>query len=635
MMEATGDRLWPVLLMVSALLGGGATLEWYARHSETVASVIHITQSSKSGASSTEEDETARAPEVDRSVPVNDNHAQARVAAKRGELGAALQHFGRTVTAHPDAAPLLSEYGYWLLRGAKAKEAVATLTRAIELAPDAYVTRYNLGVAARKAGDAAASEAAFRATLKVNPAFSPASQALGSLLLRRGAVEESIAVLEAATRSGSNEERAASWVALGRSYLKAGRRPDAVKAFDEAISRAPSLVDTRVRIVQAWLSTGKAEDAKPALEAAELVAKLAPDQAFSHMTLAKARERSQDSGGALDEYRQALELDPTLALALRRMLRITLGRQEFEQARRFAKQLVKLDPEDPEHHFLAGLVAARERHLDDARAFYGAAIEHAKGDYPEAYFNLGLLEKRAGNYDAAVQAYQRAIELRPKYLAAHNNLGLTFSAMGRAADAEERFRAAVAIDAGYAPAWLNLAELSIARDQKEEAVAALGKALEARPDYPAASLMLARLEGDLGRASDGLARAMKVAAAHPRHAEAFQAAASLAEKAGKLTDARSAYEHAITLDPDNVAYLAGRAALLGKAGDLAAARTAYEDVLERAPADRDARLALAELARQSGQLDECLREAERVLEIAAGDARAAELRGLCGRKATN
>ena len=164
-----------------------------------------------------------------------------------------------------------------------------------------------------------------------------------------------------------------------------------------------------------------------------------------------AHRVDDDVSGAEAAYQRALRLDPDYRYARRRLLRLALDRQDFPQARAAADDLLTRDPTDPEHHFLAGLVAARDERPDDARRYYRAAIERAGGTYPEAYFNLAIVEKGAGQRDAAVAAYQKAIEQRPDYPQAWNNLGLLLAGTVPV-DAEAAFRKAIALDAKYAPA---------------------------------------------------------------------------------------------------------------------------------------------------------------------------------------
>lgn len=106
-------------------------------------------------------------------------------------------------------------------------------------------------------------------------------------------------------------------------------------------------------------------------------------------------------------YRQALELDPTLADA-----HVNLGRLH--------------------HH--AGDTATAEAH-------YRAAIRHAPRD-AVAHFNLaGLLEETCRAAEA-VESYRRALAADPDFADAHYNLGLLLDSLGRRAAAMTHLRTA-------------------------------------------------------------------------------------------------------------------------------------------------------------------------------------------------
>jgi Tfp pilus assembly protein PilF len=59
-----------------------------------------------------------------------------------------------------------------------------------------------------------------------------------------------------------------------------------------------------------------------------------------------------------------------------------------------------------------------------------------------AYVNWGIAERQAGDPDAAMAAYKKALEIDPNYAAAHKNLGDIYSDKGLDSDALESYRQA-------------------------------------------------------------------------------------------------------------------------------------------------------------------------------------------------
>jgi len=78
---------------------------------------------------------------------------------------------------------------------------------------------------------------------------------------------------------------------------------------------------------------------------------------------------------------------------------------------------------------------------------------------PEAWYRLGLLRHASGDGAAAIDAYQRALALRPGHAEAHTNLAVLLRSMGRRAEALDHLRAAVSAAPGLAPAHAALADL--------------------------------------------------------------------------------------------------------------------------------------------------------------------------------
>lgn len=76
-----------------------------------------------------------------------------------------------------------------------------------------------------------------------------------------------------------------------------------------------------------------------------------------------------------------------------------------------------------------------------------------------AYRDQGLQYQRAGNLDAALTYYQKAIELDPMYAVAYNDLGIVYDAQGQMDRAEESYLKAIKIDPAYLSACTNLALL--------------------------------------------------------------------------------------------------------------------------------------------------------------------------------
>ncbi len=94
-----------------------------------------------------------------------------------------------------------------------------------------------------------------------------------------------------------------------------------------------------------------------------------------------------------------------------------------ERAENLLLEIIRDYPElDGPRLNLAILYAADERE-PEARALVQEVLTHDPDD-AVAWHQLGILERRSGEFEAAAGAYQRALELSPDYGLAHRNLGV-------------------------------------------------------------------------------------------------------------------------------------------------------------------------------------------------------------------
>ena len=72
---------------------------------------------------------------------------------------------------------------------------------------------------------------------------------------------------------------------------------------------------------------------------------------------------------------------------------------------------------------IVGASNAELRQFDAAIESYKKALE-IKPDYAEAYYNMGNALKDKGNPEAAIDSYQQALKIKPDYAEAYNNMGV-------------------------------------------------------------------------------------------------------------------------------------------------------------------------------------------------------------------
>ena len=207
-------------------------------------------------------------------------------------------------------------------------------------------------------------------------------------------------------------------------------------------------------------------------------------------------------------------------------------------------------------------------------------------DLPDSWFNLALMERRSGRFEAALAAYAEAVRrgVSGPEEAWLNRGVIHADDLGRQDLALADLEAALAIRPDYLPALLNLGNLHEDMGRREAARDAYARALAVAPDHPVAlarAAGLARLAGPDDPVIQGLRSALDHTDLHPEDR------AELGFALGKALDQVEAYDAAFA------AYAAANAA--SRAADPDAPgydRAAHEAFIDRliaafpAPAER-------------------------------------------------
>ncbi len=199
---------------------------------------------------------------------------------------------------------------------------------------------------------------------------------------------------------------------------------------------------------------------------------------------------------------------------------------------------------DPQALLRSAAMLESAGRLAEAEALYQRVLA-SWPDLPNTWYNLALLQRRAGRYDAALASYQQALNrgvAEPEEV--HLNRGVIYSDFLRQDDAAEReLQAALVLNPNYVPALLNLANLREDFGRQDEARALYEKILGIDPRC---YLALARYAGlqKIVTADDPVIARLRAGIADPQTSAADQAELGFA--LGRALDSCGAYDAAFT-----------------------------------------------------------------------------------------
>ena len=181
--------------------------------------------------------------------------------------------------------------------------------------------------------------------------------------------------------------------------------------------------------------------------------------------------------------------------------------------------------------------SARDRsRLALAQQEYRAA-QAVDADRPEAHVNLGILELRSGDIDAARRAYQTALRIGPHFLPAYVNLADLYRADEQEERGEQVLRQGLERAPESAELWHALGLLLVRGERAEEALEALSRAAALEDDSRYTYVYGVALYST-GRSRDAIPVLERGHRRHPGDPDLLFALATMHRDLGDLESAR-------------------------------------------------------------------------------------------------
>lgn len=284
-----------------------------------------------------------------------------------------------------------------------------------------------------------------------------------------------------------------------------------------------------------------------------------PKNAEAHVLLGSALALVPRRSEAIMELRRAIELRPesapvynTLGMALARFAELGTARKAFENA-------LELDPQFADARVNLTLVLGQLKEFDLAVSHITRAIE-LQGDSPASAYShylRGRLYDKQNMTVEAVQEFEKAVHLRPRFAQAYVELG---TARAKLFDrkALEAFEEAAELAPDDANARYLLGREYLRKGKAAEAVEHLREAARLKPDHRAVMYNFSRALRKAGLTDESKGVDKKLSEILRSSAKATQNALLATtlgnagvelEKSGNVTGAIEKYTAALELDP--------------------------------------------------------------------------------------
>lgn len=324
---------------------------------------------------------------------------------------------------------------------------------------------------------------------------------------------------------------AAAYDSMGRLAFYKGHYAEAAANLEKALAIAPSVSEIRPLLADALMALGKNEEAKAVLEKG---LETSPEDAPTLFRLGKAQFHLKNYEAAKEKLEAAIQIDSNYTEAyytlssvcarLRLLDEVKKYREKFQalkaaeeevsegrrqalyreqrlpeflasicyaagnlysrtgdatKAKRLWTKGATVNPKDVMSRHQLTLAYLRENRPEAARTILGQ-LRKIEPESPIHCLNLGFLEMRLRQFEAAEDAFRTASELAPKQSAGHVALAQLYMRTNRLPEAREAAQAAVDLE----PTASNYSVLSAAcarNGDPEAALAAIEKAIKMEP----------------------------------------------------------------------------------------------------------------------------------------------------------
>lgn len=213
----------------------------------------------------------------------------------------------------------------------------------------------------------------------------PAYLALAGYYVRKKDNGKALAILDEAIKADARNLNAME--AKGKLLASDKKYKEALKVFDDIEQHSQGAgIGLKINTYMAMKEVPKA------IEQAQRVVTLKPNEALGYMVLASIYESQNDSNRALEEIKKGLRVEPGNYQAKLQLANILVKKKDFKAAAATLNEIIK-----------------------------------AKNDFAPAYFALGAIYEQNGKKKEALGKYREALSKAPNFVPALNNLAYLYA----------------------------------------------------------------------------------------------------------------------------------------------------------------------------------------------------------------
>lgn len=322
---------------------------------------------------------------------------------QQGNLSAAEAAWRSILARLPNDAEAYAHLGLLEARQDHYNEAIPYYRKALSINPNMPALRLDLGLSLFKSGDLHGAIQAFVPALKAEPASSPESARLATLigLAHYGLGEYAAAVPYLKRAAAADPANLPLRMTLAQSCMSAKQYQCVLDTYREILVINPNSAEADVLAGEAY---DEMKNEAGALEQFQAAVKADPKLPNVHFGYGYLLWKAQKLDAAAEQFRAELANNPDSALALTYLADSQIKLDRPQQAQEYLERAARIDP--------------------------SIALAH---------LDLGIVYGNQGKKDEALRELKIAEKLEPRESTIHWQLGRLYQSMGQKAEAKAEF----------------------------------------------------------------------------------------------------------------------------------------------------------------------------------------------------
>jgi len=255
---------------------------------------------------------------------------------------------------------------------------------------------------------------------------------------------------------------------------------------------------------------------------------------------------------------------------------------QLGQAESIYRQLLEIDPRNADALHLLGVIARKSGNHQGAVDLIALAID-INPNVAIYHSNRGNALQDLKQFEVAVASYENAIALKPDYAEAYCNRGNALKVLRQFLAAVASYEKAIALKPDYAEAYCNRGVAMRELKQLEVALASYDKAISLKPDLADAYYNRGNALQELKQFVAAVASFDKVIELKPDLVDAHYNRGNALQELKQFVAAVASYDKAIALKPDYAEVYSNRGVALQELKQLSAAVACYDKAIALKP----------------------------------------------------